>query len=454
MRTRVFLGWLACSSAALAAAACVGDDPAPAVVQDGDAATPPPPPPADSGADGQTPPGDAGGDAASDRVVQVAAGARSSCALYASGAVYCWGDNIFGELGIGTAGTDHVQPTLVPLTRPAIRISVGTYSGCAVEDDNSLWCWGDNQSGDIGELPDASPACGARPCELAPILIPSLKVKDVALGFHFGCAIAVDGHLACWGKNGASQAALDPATEFVDPPSLVATLPSVKTVKFGYQGHTACAIDTGGAVWCWGWNNEGQLGHAPGAGTPADEKNGPTYSNATPQKVPLPGPAVDLVAAATICAVTDDGSVYCWGRNAGAELANGGPSAGAHPAPTKVPVTNATSIAGSSAFCALAGAGQPFCWGANAFAVGSPVLDAGGCTNSSDVSETCRGVGPVTGGPAFTAISVGDDHVVGLTADGAVYSWGNDQYGRVNPADAGADSGIFVAVPSRVAGLP
>src|SRR6185503_1789131 len=103
----------------------------------------------DAGSNGDSSVVDAAFDAADaslGRVVQVSAGARSSCALYENGDVYCWGDDSTAELGIGSAGSDNIKPTRVPLSRRATHVSQGAYTGCAVLDDNSLWCWGENDA--------------------------------------------------------------------------------------------------------------------------------------------------------------------------------------------------------------------------------------------------------------------------------------------------------------------
>jgi hypothetical protein len=118
-------------------------------------------------------------------------------------------------------------------------------------------------------------------------------------------------------------------------------------------------------------------------------------------------------------------------------------------------LSNVTAISASRAICALkGGSSQPFCWGPSSLAVGSSTDAGTGCVTSDGNPVVCHGVAPVNG-PAFTALSVGDVHAVGLTSDGVVMSWGSDMYGRVNVGgDAGDDGGIFVSTPMPVVGLP
>ena len=82
---------------------------------------------------------------------QIASGARTECALIRDGTVMCWGDNSHGEMGNGSAGVDQPVPTQVPGLTHVAEIRAGFWHTCARKWDYSVWCWGDNESGQVGD---------------------------------------------------------------------------------------------------------------------------------------------------------------------------------------------------------------------------------------------------------------------------------------------------------------
>jgi alpha-tubulin suppressor-like RCC1 family protein len=186
-------------------------------------------------------------------VVALATGAIHACALLGNGQVRCWGANTNGQLGDGTT-TDRPAPTPVVGLPSAVAVAAGAAHTCAVLTDGTARCWGRNHQGQlgIGVLGDMT------------VPVTPLNLNTVALiasGFDHTCAALVNGEARCWGDNGVHQAThlvgdqLSPATVAL---SSLAPLRSVTALALG-NFHT-CALQSSGAVYCWGANNDGQLG--------------------------------------------------------------------------------------------------------------------------------------------------------------------------------------------------
>jgi alpha-tubulin suppressor-like RCC1 family protein len=177
----------------------------------------------------------------------IAAGANHTCGIAKTNSgVYCWGANDVGQTGTGIdAGTvSGPNPTL----EGAIQIK-GTALGsgdshtCAIRDDKTLWCWGSDVSGELG---DGSKAPSRGPVQVTNI---GTHARQVVGGSHFSCAVTDDGTVLCWGKNDHGQCGqTQPAT--IDVPMMVSFDAATAIAAGGAQ---ACARrDVGSRLQCWG----------------------------------------------------------------------------------------------------------------------------------------------------------------------------------------------------------
>lgn len=156
-------------------------------------------------------------------LVQATSGGDVSCALFQNGSVYCWGADDRGQLGPAGTGADSYQPLQVPLPTAAISIAIGDAHVCALLSDTSVWCWGDNTSGQLGAGP-GGPASSAAPSRVlkAPSGHYLSGIQSIAAGGGTTCALLFgDPNVWCWGANGDGQAGQAPST------SIVATATSV-----------------------------------------------------------------------------------------------------------------------------------------------------------------------------------------------------------------------------------
>ena len=356
---------------------------------------------------------------------RIAAGSGHTCALSSAGAVQCWGNNYSGQLGNGSSGTGTVSLTPVPVTGlsgPATALAAGDGHTCALTSAGAVQCWGYNLFGQLG-------IGGTGSNSPIPIQVTGLSGPVTALvaGEQHTCALTSGGAVQCWGWNFYGQLGIGSATNSSIPVTVTGLSGPVTALAAGNY-HT-CALTSAGAVQCWGNNGYGQLG------------NGNTINFATPVTVTgLSGPVTALAAGRihTCALMTSMGGVQCWGWNFYGQLGNNSTT------DSLIPVTAAglsgpvkVLVTGDNYTCGLTSTGAVQCWGLNS---------VGQLGNSS----TTNSAAPVTvglSGPA-TALAAGTDHNCALISTGAVQCWGNNSSGEL-----GNGSTPNSATPVTVVGL-
>jgi len=250
--------------------------------------------------------------------VEVAAAALHSCARLANGEIWCWGAGAAGRLGTGNN-----NPSLVPVRTinisTAKRLIAGGSTSCAILADDTLRCWGYNQEGEVGNNTMTDATSPVEPLNLG-------AVRSVSMRDRTTCAARkTDGAVFCFGANDLGQAGVGAVSGNLLLPRAARTatgdLTGADEVGQGIQ-HGCARLGT--TVWCWGRNPNGQLGD--GSGTAG-------HAFAT-QVTGLP-PVVSLgIGAYTSCAVDTQGAVWCWGLGMNGELGNGSFTA-AQPSPVQ-----------------------------------------------------------------------------------------------------------------------
>ena len=270
-----------------------------------------------------------------------------SCAVIAGGEVRCWGDNLLGQLGTSTAGAPRSTPQTVVGLMNARGIDAGRQHTCAITTDSDVFCWGANESGQVGI--DAATAAVATPNRVSGLG----GLMQVATGEAHSCATSGSGAVRCWGDNGSDQLGNASAGSSSSTPVQVQDLNGVASIALGNE--FSCALRMSGEVLCWGRNADGVLGD-PGF------PSGPT-----PQRVALPDrPVAELACGSDFaCARMVDGDVQCWGSNSWGALGRGEgtPGSAMTPGPV-VGIDNATDISASdNHVCAVTADGRVLCWG-------------------------------------------------------------------------------------------
>ena len=313
-----------------------------------------------------------------------ALGGEFGCALTTIGTVWCWGDNTYGQLGNGgavpTGNPYAIVRALLPVTTSdsAIDIVAGSQHVCALMASQTLYCWGDNSSGQLG-LGTVSTTPVTRPT-----LIAGHTYTVIGAGTAHTCAIEGTGganYLDCWGSNGNGQLGVRAVSPQPSPVNTGVIMQSVSGGSFNTCGLNA------GQVYCWGQNTTGQLGIGTVGG-----------NDSTPQLVTL-GPVGAGVAASAVsagvnvaCAIDVNANAWCWGDNTFGEL--GTNSVAYSYSPIQVSSGQYTAIsAGLQTVCAVATSGvTDYCWGENQMGQ----LANGTTTNASAPTAVSFAQGPIT----------------------------------------------------------
>ena len=327
---------------------------------------------------------------------RVAAGTSHTCALKADGTVWCWGDNHFGQLGNGS-----LAPSAVPVAVAGLGTGVVSLAGsgnhtCALTAQGGVLCWGANEAGQLGN--------GSTDNSGVPRQVTGLAsgVLQVSAGMGHTCALVDTRAVWCWGQNGTGE--LGTGTTTPSPvPVPVKELPGRITGVDVGNGFT-CAAIAGTSLRCWGDNGDGQLATGDGSGSLVPRP-----------VVNLPSAAAFSVGDAHACSVGTDGVVTCWGANWAGQLGISMTAAGSV-TPIGVPglPSGVTSVsAGYNRTCAVA-AGSVSCWGG--------AMDAAAAEKAGP-----RAVPPLSG---VTDVSVGAFHVCAATSQ-AVSCWGDNSGGQL-----------------------
>ncbi|NKY22055.1 InlB B-repeat-containing protein [Cellulomonas denverensis] len=360
-----------------------------------------------------------GGTAVSDTVTgltftQVALGNASGYGVTDDGGVYSWGDNSYGQLGDGsTQRTSTPVSVAVPDGVVFVEVAGGYWAGFALTEDGQVYGWGRNNQGQLG---DGSTTDRSVP---APVQTPAgVEFTQIASAYSANYALTSDGEVYAWGDNAYGQLG-DGTTTDRSVPVLVSTPPGVTFTAITSGAYTAHALATDGSVYSWGQGLYGQVG------------DGTTTSRPVPVLTQAPaGVEFSQIASAYYAAFAlgTDGQLYAWGSNlSSGVLGVGSPDRWVVPTAVTVPAgLTLTQVAGSNtAVFALTADGEIYAWGRNASG------QLGNNTTSTAVREQMLPV-LAPAGVTFTQLAGnGESFASALTSDGRVYSWGLNSYGQV-----------------------
>jgi len=383
------------------------------------------------------------GDDDGDGAYLIDAGYDYTCAILDDGSVSCWGNNYYGQLGDGTT-TDRntsTQTSSLGTDRTAVATSAGAYHTCAILDDGSVSCWGRNYYGELGEGTGGDQSEDNNKNE--PTQTSSLGTDRTAVAITAGkyhiCAILDDGSVSCWGNNEGGQLG-DGTTTNRNTPTQTSSLGTGRiavAISAGFF-HT-CAILDDESVSCWGDNDYGQLG------------DGTTTARNTPTPTSSLGEGRTAVAIDAgdlyTCAILDDGSVSCWGNNYYGQLGDGTTTQRNTPTQTsslgqyKGTYRTAVAItAGTYHTCAILDIGSVSCWGYNS----NGQLGDGTTTDRSTPPTQTSSLGE---GRTAVAITTGNYHTCAILDDGSVSCWGwngNGQLGDGTTTDRNTPTAIEI----------
>jgi len=252
-----------------------------------------------------------------------------SCGLSRSGLVYCWGFNQEGEVGAAIPPVDSITvESPRPVSGQAFRsVSTGGMHACALEQNSrTAWCWGFNQSGQLGHgtvdfgtkgNTVVYPPLGGTAFRIGmpePVTMPAgaPTFKAITSGYRHTCALGDDGTAYCWGENLSGQLGDGTMTDR-SLPTPVQTGLRFKQIAAG-KTHT-CAVATDGTVWCWGDNSNGKFGNGTEASSTLPVQGATVIGSSV---------AFSSVTAGEVlsCGISSVKAVYCWGNNDYGQLGN------------------------------------------------------------------------------------------------------------------------------------
>jgi len=354
----------------------------------------------------------------------VAGGGTHSIALKSDGTVWSWGDNHNGELGNGSYEVS-MYPVRAQGLCDVVAVAGGWWHTLALKSDGTVWAWGGNQYGQLGK-----PGVGNDIRSTVPVQVMGLSdVIAIAAGSYHNAVLKNDGTVWTWGIN--TKGELGYATEpgpfgnYYLPsyePKAVSGLTGVKAIGAGFgisndNAYTA-ALKQDGTVWTWGSNQAGQLGYA-------------TADDYAPH--PIPGQVSSLTDVASISlgathalALTATGTVFAWGANEEAQLGIGSFGANSsgfvrHPSDNNQLFGGVASIRtrGSHSLAQLTD-GTIWSWGRN----------YEGQVGNGTQEKQLVPIKPELNG-TFVTFGAGSSHSLAVKDDGTVWTWGMNSRGQL-----------------------
>jgi len=407
------------------------------------------------------------------KVTAIAAGREHTLALKSDGTVLAWGKNDQGQLGLDPTATaaSNLPVQVAGLTSIIGIASAGAHS-LALKSDGTVWTWGGNGSGQLG---DNTLTARYNPAQVkgssgSGVLSGVIKL---AAGRGHSLALLDDGTVWAWGNNGTGQTALIPvkvsglgyvtsisagemrsfaiagttrygwgANEYGQvgdgttsdrlTPSAISGLDGAATIVAG-RYHSA-AVTADGKVWTWGHNNFGQLGD----GTATDRLAPAMVTGLTVGKI-----TAIAAGEAHSMAVESNGYVWSWGDNVSGQLGSGDYLDGLSPARTAAGVGIANVIspaAGRISSLALSSKGTVYSWGDNS----QGQLGIGSTTDSNTPGYVWLGLLPFFG---VKSVAASGDFALALKADGTVWAWGDKTFDQLGRGD-GSTTDILSPVQS------
>jgi alpha-tubulin suppressor-like RCC1 family protein len=238
---------------------------------------------------------------AEQEIVQISAGSMHTCALAATGKLYCWGSNHAGKLGVLTSEDYSGIPLPVSgISESIVQVSAGGNHTCAVGVSGSVWCWGDGKDGQMSQ--------GVFEDSYTPVKIKDLPkpVIKVSSGWYHVCSLLTNGSVYCWGGNDKGQLGNASTKEQARVVPATGLYENVTFLAVG--GSQSCAIKSG-VIFCWGDDNLQPVGASS------------NFAHLTPYIINFRGRIHNIfLGGSHACVITDIGEVQCWGANDHAQL--------------------------------------------------------------------------------------------------------------------------------------
>jgi alpha-tubulin suppressor-like RCC1 family protein len=329
--------------------------------------------------------------------------------------VYTWGYNLDRRLGTGESVVGSSTPKKVVGLSNAREVTAGLTNGYALRQDGTVWSWGHNIWGQLGNGWSSEWHYGG---SAVPTPVVNLSnIKAIAAGNDSAYALREDGTVWSWGYNHFGQLGTG-TTNNSNVPVRVGTLTNIVAIAAGEQ--TAYALGADGTLYAWGYNGGGHLGNN-------------TTTEYTPVPVVVPLPNITKIAAGgqSTYAQREDGTVWSWGHNFNGTLGTGQPCGPNDPCESRLPVqitalTEVTALESGYMNGRALQNGRVWSWGGNySGELGNGTTCQGPTTCESRVPV------PVSNLSNTKQVSSQANGAYALKTDGTVWTWGNDYHGSL-----------------------
>jgi alpha-tubulin suppressor-like RCC1 family protein len=326
--------------------------------------------------------------------------ADHALAIRNDGTLWAWGANTSGQLGDGSIA-DKNTPVQIGVAADWARISAGSLHSLGIRSDGTLWAWGNNESGQLGD--------GSNETRLTPVQIGSATTwVSVKAGAFHSIGIRTDGTLWTWGINSNGELGTGDNTSQNMPVQIAG---AADWVSISAGSSHSLGIRSNGSLWTWGDNQYGQLGDGSNA-----DKNVPVQVASGGSWVNVSGGGYHSLA------IKSGGTLWAWGRNDKGQLGTG-----------TYTNTNTPAQIGNHEYYTATSAGMYH----------SSVIGRGFSTlfftwGSNEYQQIGNGSGSNTPSPYHVAYSdrwvsstLGKSHSFGITSDGQTWAWGRNLSGQL-----------------------
>jgi len=344
---------------------------------------------------------DAPPDAHQALISSIAAGGSTTCVQLTAGTIKCWGDNTYGQLGRGTIGGTSATPALVAGITTSVAVTVGFDHACALLASGAVECWGNNVTGQLGNNTMTSSGAPVPVSGITNAIAVSAggQTQATCCLLAHTCAVLADHTVRCWGDNNWGEIGDGTMTNRLTPVPVPGVTNAIAIVSTGAD---SCVLHPSGAVTCWGTNNQQELAGSTGiagasvlAGSPTGDSllvianngsmqgwahdldgqlgDGTTGSDhSTPVNVVGIANAVAAAvegwtsgtAAGHGCALLADGTIRCWADNNFGQLGNGTTTRSLAPVAVSGITTAKLLAVGNPGYsCAVLADDTVACWG-------------------------------------------------------------------------------------------
>lgn len=341
--------------------------------------------------------------------VDIATGYAHSLGVKSDGTLWAWGSNYYGTLGQGYSSTNIVtSPVRVGTDSNWSKVSVGGKHSVAIKTDGSLWAWGNNQYGQLGDRTNTN--------KFFPVQIgTSYNWAVIECGFDFTAALKTSGDFNSWGRNDSGQLGTG-STVNTNAPKLIDG-PHFDRLSVGYNHCAGIQYLSGGAwVYTWGNNVYGQLGRGIG----------PNMNSIT--QVFLDPYAGVVCGDGHTLFLKPDGTVIARGKNTTGQLGYNSTSnftwaINYSSTSELISGTNYTmpqGVSSGNGFTAIFKGTKLWTWGNNS----QGQLGKGNTTNVSHPSA-------MDGFSSWTKVSAKGNSVLAIKTDGTLWAWGDNSSGQL-----------------------